>query len=274
MFSTHDFRLPENGAPVCAACYRTAAGPRETACPGSTTVHVGNPALCGSPEGEHGGQPNCILCIAIVEAAPQAPEHDFRIGDGIVACARCGCADADILEFRHCFFRRGRAAHRNDADAWHVVSSPHRALCGEPGEFGWWRRASGDKPATCRSCLDAIRALPPIRAVHDPRLVHDWTVCATCGLAAATIAGLGSACDGGVFIETFVRIRRDGGRTVNRRFAEAESMRRYTGSGWARHMPGCPHFQTGFRDGGRTAWRVACLPCLRRLAQAPAVPAP
>ena len=158
MFSTHDFRLPENGAPVCAACYRTTAGPRETACPGSTTVHIGNPALCGSPEGEHGGQPNCILCIAIVEAAPQAPEHDFRAGDGIVACARCGCADADILEFRHCFFRRAPAAPRNDADAWHVVSSPHRALCGEEGEFGWWRRASADKPATCRPCLDAVRA--------------------------------------------------------------------------------------------------------------------
>ena len=262
MFSTHDFRVLENGATVCAACYRTYAGPRETVCPGSQTVHFGPPAPCGA-SGDAYGTPNCTNCIAIVAAAPPAPEHDFRIYGGFVACARCGGADPDILEFGHCslqplFTGRTWPTHATSADG---------SLCGA-APYG--AQASGRIPATCPRCLDGIRELPPIRAVHDPRLAGEATACAACGLAAPTAAALGSACDGGVFIDALARVRGGGDRGVR----EFESLRKHTGNAWSRHLAGCRHFRGDDRADGRTVWRVTCLTCLRRLASAPPAPAP
>ena len=247
MLNTHDFRvLAERPAPICGACYGSPDQVSREICPGSVALHVpaNGGSLCGSPGGVSFDRPSCPACIAIVDAAPAVPEHDFREGTGNVACARCGKADYDILTFGICSPRPdfGGVAYHTHA------RSGDGPLCGAAERRPLF--ASGRWPATCPACFAAIRDLPPLDRPHDFRLGGgDAIVCAACGFAETPSGGLRFPCDGGAF-------------------ADAPKPQR-TAAGETLHLRGC-RFWSARTDGGN-GLRVTCRYCLRRLRSAPIV---
>lgn len=129
----------------------------------------------------------------------------------------------------------------------------------------------------CRSRFGLLPPLPP--AVHDVRLpASGGAACASCGIAAAGAEQLGAECDGGRALDA-IRERRSGRSRV------------WLPHGYAsrpRHAEdGCAAVRAGSADGSlrvrggvltRGHWpairaRITCIPCVRALAHAPALPA-
>ena len=179
------------------------------------------------------------------DRAPAIPAHDFREGETIVACARCGDAHWDVLTFGAC-----RDAEDMSPGGGVHIEDGEETLCGRPprppaGAARVWR--------PCAECFAAIRDLPRLGRPHDFRVAGDGIACADCGLTGPPPRGPGFPCDGRVF------------------FA---AMRKHPGFfGPPGHLRGC-RYRPVRDDYFPPLPRVTCRYCMRGLARAPRAPLP
>ena len=297
----HDIRpIGQGGQGVCVLCslvYPQSITPEASICPGP--AHAGLQPLCGAPLEEPSAsalrpEARAVTCRACLEIAadlpPSAGGHDLRAWDGGLACPRCGQWGAEHLAFASCAEgtpRRGLCAPARFPDAPPAGERFSRdavpPLCGgdgTPGLLHYGLPASPASKTACSACRSRFALMPPLPlAVHDVRLpASSGAACASCGVIAAEARQLGAECDGGRALEA-VRERRAGrsrvwlpdGYVARPRHAEDGCAAARSASGGAVLRIRRGALARGQRAAIRE--RITCIPCVRALAHAPALPA-
>ena len=304
----HDIRPIGRSQGLCVRCARAYPQPLPpdlSICRGP--VHASPQPLCGAPMEAPSAsalipENRAVTCRDCLEIAARRPagggRHDLRIWDGGLACARCGQWGAEHLAFSSCaegterpgglcapsrFPDQAPDGIRGNFAREERFARSLSALCGGERSPIGLASAMASLPAgrtRCGECRARFGLLPPLPpAVHDVRLpAAGGAACASCGIVAAGAEQLGAECDGGRALGA-IRERRAGRSRAWLPHGYA-SRPRHAEGGCAAARAGSPGGVLRIRRGVLThrhreaiRARITCIPCVRALARAPALPA-